>query len=138
MIQAIYGVSRAPHPMSTPFFVILSKARSNEVVTITFLMLERQERRSWHDIVTLDESWFYLRIDHELNWAQPDTEIPGRERRTAQSQKVMFTIICNPGGFHLGNILPKGFKFNASYYVTQILDLCPNGEELRLGAPIEN
>jgi hypothetical protein len=31
-------------------------------------------------------------------------------------------MVWNPGDFHLLNILPKGFKFNASYYVTQILD----------------
>jgi hypothetical protein len=79
-------------------------------------MLERQELRSWPDIVTLDESWFYLHTD------QPDAEIPERERHTVQSQKLMLTIVWNPGGFHLVNILPKGFKFNASYYVTQILD----------------
>jgi hypothetical protein len=85
-------------------------------------MLGRQERRPWHDMVTLDESWFYLHIDHELIWAQPDAEIPERERHTIQSQKVMLTIVWNPGGFHLVNILPKRFKFNASSYATQILD----------------
>jgi hypothetical protein len=85
-------------------------------------MLERRERRSWHDIVTLDESWFYLHTDHELIWAQSDAEIPERQRHTVQSQKVMLTIVWNPGGFHLVNVLPKGFKFNASDYVTQILD----------------
>jgi hypothetical protein len=53
---------------------------------------------------------------------QPDAEIPGRERHTVQSQKVMLAIVWNPGGFHLANILPKGFKFNANYYVTEILD----------------
>jgi AraC-like DNA-binding protein len=79
-----------------------------------FLMLERQERRSWHDNVTLDESWFCLHTDCELIWAQPDAEIPERERHTVQSQKVMRTIVWNPGGFHLVNILPKGFEFNAS------------------------
>jgi hypothetical protein len=73
--------------MDTSFFVTLSKARSSEVVTTTFLMLERQERRSCHDIVMLDESWFYLHTDHELIWAQPDAEIPERERHTVQSQK---------------------------------------------------
>jgi hypothetical protein len=31
-------------------------------------MLERQERRSWYNIVTLDESWFYLHTYHELIW----------------------------------------------------------------------
>jgi histone-lysine N-methyltransferase SETMAR len=85
-------------------------------------MLERQERRSWHDIVTLDESWFYLHTDHELIWAQPDPKIPERERHTLQSQKVMLTIVWNPGGFRSINILPKGFRFNASDSVTQILD----------------
>jgi hypothetical protein len=33
----------------------------------------------------------------------------------------MLTMVWNPGGFQLVNILPRGFKFNASYYVTQIL-----------------
>jgi histone-lysine N-methyltransferase SETMAR len=35
----------------------------------------------------------------------------------------MITIIWNPSGFHLIELPSKGFKFNASYYITQILDL---------------
>jgi hypothetical protein len=62
--------------MGIPFFVTLSNARPSEVVITNFLMLERQQRRSWNDIATLDESRFYLRTDHDLIWAQPDTEIP--------------------------------------------------------------
>jgi hypothetical protein len=31
-------------------------------------------------------------------------------------------MVWNPGGFHLIKLLPKGFKFNAGYYVAQILD----------------
>jgi hypothetical protein len=84
-------------------------------------MLERQKQRPWHDIVTLDESWFYLNTNHELIWLQPDGEIPETEWRTIQSEKVMLTIVWNLSGFHLINVLPKGFKFNASFYVTQIL-----------------
>jgi hypothetical protein len=80
-------------------------------------MLERQEWRSWHGIVTLDKSWFYLNTDHELIWAQPDAEIPEKERHTVQSQKMMLTIVWNPGGYHLFNILSKGFKLKTSYYV---------------------
>jgi hypothetical protein len=73
--------------------------------------------------VTLDESWFYINLntDHELIWLQPDGEIPERELRTIQSEKVMFTIVWNLSSFHLINVLPKGFKLNASFYVTQIL-----------------
>jgi hypothetical protein len=124
--------------MGISFFVTLSKARSSEVVAASFLMLERQVRRFWHDIVTLDESWFQLHPDHELIWAHPDEEIPERERHIVQSQKVMLTIVRNPGGFHLVNILPKGFKFNESYYVTQILDPLSKWRRTQVGRTNRN
>jgi hypothetical protein len=50
-------------------------------------VLERQERRSWHDMVTLDESWFYLSVDHELIWLQPDEKTAEREQHSVQSEK---------------------------------------------------
>jgi hypothetical protein len=80
-------------------------------------MLERQKQRSWHYIVTLDESWYYLNLntDHEHIWLEPDGEIPETERCTIQSEKVMLTIVWNPSGFDLINVVPKGFKFNASF-----------------------
>jgi hypothetical protein len=33
----------------------------------------------WHDIVTLDEPWFYLNTDHELIWVQADEKGPERQ-----------------------------------------------------------
>jgi transposase len=96
-------------------------------------MLERQEQRSWHDIVTLDESWFYINTEHELIWLQLDEEIPERERGTIQSEKVMLTIVWNLSGFHVINVLPKGFKFNASYYVTQTLDPLSKWRRIQVG-----
>jgi hypothetical protein len=101
-------------------------------------MLERQGRRSWHDIVTPAEPWFYLYTDHELIWEQPDAEIPERERHTVQSQTVMLTIVWNPGGVHVVNTLPKGFKFNASYYVTQILDPLSKWQRVQVGRTNRN
>jgi hypothetical protein len=47
-------------------------------------MLQRQEQRSQHDIVILDESWFCLNADPELIWLQSDEGIPERERHTSQ------------------------------------------------------
>jgi hypothetical protein len=35
-------------------------------------MLQAQQTRSWHDIVTLDESWFDLSTDHERIWLAPE------------------------------------------------------------------
>jgi histone-lysine N-methyltransferase SETMAR len=96
-------------------------------------MLERQEQRSWHDIVTLDELWFYFNTEHELIWLHPDEKIPERERRMIQSEKVMLTIVWNPSGFHLINILPKEFKFNASFDITQILGLLSDWCRIHVG-----
>jgi hypothetical protein len=109
--------------MGAPSFVCSHSQKLDPVILSQELlsMLQRQKQRSWHDIVTLDESWFYLNTDHELIWLQPDGEIPERERRTIQSEKVMLTIVWNPSGFHLINVLTKWFKSNASCYVTQIL-----------------
>jgi hypothetical protein len=34
-------------------------------------ILEVQRDRAWHDIVTLDESWFYLSTDYEFAFSFP-------------------------------------------------------------------
>jgi hypothetical protein len=34
----------------------------------------------------------------------------------------MFTIVRNPGGFHLIRVLEKGRKFNAGYHIVEILE----------------
>jgi histone-lysine N-methyltransferase SETMAR len=84
-------------------------------------LLQRQRRRSWHDIVTLDESWFYFHTDHETIWLPRGATPPDRERHTIQSKKIMVTIIWNPSGFYRICALPKGAKFNADYYISEIL-----------------
>jgi hypothetical protein len=35
---------------------------------------------AWHDVVTFDESWFYLSIDHELIWLPAGAPVLDRER----------------------------------------------------------
>jgi hypothetical protein len=42
-------------------------------------MLEVQRDRVWHDIVTLDESWFYLNTDYEFVELPRDEKAPERE-----------------------------------------------------------
>jgi hypothetical protein len=85
-------------------------------------MLEVQRDRAWHEIVTLDESWFYPSTDYEFVWLPRDEKVPERERHTIQSKKFMLTIVWNPRGFHLIKALEKGRKFNAGYDVAEILE----------------
>jgi hypothetical protein len=54
--------------------------------------------------------------DHEMK------KIPEREQHTIQSKKFMLTIVWNSCGFHLIKVLEKGRKFNAGYYIAEILE----------------
>jgi hypothetical protein len=58
-----------------------------------FEMLQRQKDRAWHDIVTVDEDWFYFTTDHDQIWLPEGTEAPKREQITVQSRKVTVTIV---------------------------------------------
>jgi hypothetical protein len=103
-------------------------------------LLTTQQERWWHDTVTLDESWFDLNTDHELIWLRADEKVPERERHTVHSDKLRFTILWNPNGFHLINVPSKGIKFNTSHYTTLLISLChcENGAKLRSVETIEN
>jgi hypothetical protein len=50
----------------------------------------------------------------------PEDETPQRERKTVSSSKMMLTIVWNLHGFHMIDVLPKGSKFNAGYYISHI------------------
>jgi hypothetical protein len=80
----------------------LSDAQKGERVNLSrrrLRMLAVQRDRAWHDIITLNESWFYLSTDYEFIWLPRDENVPEREPHTIQSKKFMLTIIWNPRGF---------------------------------------
>jgi hypothetical protein len=84
-------------------------------------VLSVQSTRQWHDIVTLDKSWIYLFSQHALMWTARGEIVVERERHTGQSPKSMLTVVWNPIGFHVLKALPKGHKFNAQYYIIQMI-----------------
>jgi histone-lysine N-methyltransferase SETMAR len=113
---------RARHLRSIPH--ALSEEQITQRIELSrelLRILQVKRDRAWHDIITLDESWFYLSMDHELIWLRHGEKMPERERHTVQSKKFMLTIVWNPRQFHLINVLPKGCKFNSSHYITEIL-----------------
>jgi hypothetical protein len=79
-----------------------------------------QGARQWHDLITLNESWFHLRSEHDLMWTAPGEIIPDRERYTIESPKFMVTIVCTPSGFHVVKAFPEWNKFNAQYHTGNI------------------
>jgi hypothetical protein len=73
--------------MCAPSFVTPSTLEAVTLSHELMSMLERQKRRFWHDIVTLDDSLFSLNTEHELIWFQPDEVIREKERRTFNRKK---------------------------------------------------
>jgi hypothetical protein len=69
----------------------------------------------------LDKSWLHFTTDHERIWLPEGTEALKRERITVQSRKKVMAIAWNPTGFYRIVALSKGMKFNADYYIAQIL-----------------
>jgi hypothetical protein len=84
-------------------------------------VLSMQTTRQWHDIATLDESWICLFSEHDLIWTAPREIVVDREWPTFQLPKFMLTVVWNPIGFHVLKSLPKGRKFNAQYYIIQMI-----------------
>jgi hypothetical protein len=82
-----------PHRLS-PGQKVKRMALSRELLS----MLHQEEARDWHNIITLDESWFCLCTDHELIWLTPGEMVPEREWCMIQSPKSIITVAWNERG----------------------------------------
>jgi hypothetical protein len=93
------------------------------------------KHQGWQFIVTHDESWFDLRIDHKQMWLRPEEKPLERPHHTFQNPTMMVTITWNPLKFHMLDALPKGNSFTRGegYYRDNIfaglVPLRPAGEE---------
>jgi hypothetical protein len=47
------------------------------------------------------------------------------DRKIASFPKMILTVVWNPHGFHLIDVLPKGSKFDAGHYISLILSAFP-------------
>jgi hypothetical protein len=84
-------------------------------------ILQAQQCRSCHDIVTFDESWLYVNTDDERMWPAPDEASSDRERHTIQSPQFMLTVALSVTGCHVVTLLPKGRTFNARCDIDEVL-----------------
>jgi predicted cupin superfamily sugar epimerase len=61
------------------------KANRNDLSKQLFGLLEKQQTRTWHDIITVNESWFYFSTCHEMIWLAPEENNIKREQHLIQS-----------------------------------------------------
>jgi hypothetical protein len=56
-------------------------------------ILRTEQARDWHDVVTLDESWFYYVTDEELVWFPRVEEFQiGNVSRFSQKDDVHYCV----------------------------------------------
>jgi hypothetical protein len=84
-------------------------------------ILEAQNKRDFHDLVTGDESWFMLEYEHEAQWAVSREKVAPRVRPNFQSPKFMFTIIWGIADFHVTNLMTSQRNFNSEYFINEIM-----------------
>jgi hypothetical protein len=83
--------------------------------------LKSVQDNGWQNLMTLDESWFYLWMSQEIVWIQADQPSPAKLKHMIGERKTIVTIVWNPQSLHLIDALLKGQKSNASYYINMIL-----------------
>ena len=87
----------------------------------SMLQVLTSEKISRMDIVTGDESWFYWSYEQTQIWLPENSERPQIPKPTIGLQKTLFSIYFSLRGIILiDNLEPKA-KFNATYFVEQIL-----------------
>jgi DNA-binding transcriptional ArsR family regulator len=84
-------------------------------------ILEAQNKRGFHDLVTDDESWFMLEYEHEAQWAVSREKVAPRVKPIFQSPKFMFTIIWGTVGFYMTNLMTSQRSFNSEYFINEIM-----------------
>jgi hypothetical protein len=96
----------APHLRWVPH--ALSDTQKGDRVNLSRRLLrmpEVQRDRAWHDILTVDEPWFYLSTDYEFVWLPRDEKFPKENDTQFNRRKLMLMIVWNPRGFHLIEVI---------------------------------
>lgn len=84
-------------------------------------ILQSQKRNGFKQIITGDESWFYMTYDHSKRWAVSLDNDEVFTNTGFQVQKFMFTIMWNPSGFHIIDIMRPKERFNTDYHINNIV-----------------
>jgi hypothetical protein len=78
------------------------------------------QHHGWKYLIVLDEAWSYFPNQHEEILLMDHEAPPTIECQTISSPKTMLTVVWNPYGFHLVNVLSKGQKWTSHYYIDHI------------------
>lgn len=80
-------------------------------------VLRKEQRTHFQNIYTGDESWFLFEYCQQTQWVLSKEDLLTRTRKTNMQRKIMLTVFFNGNGPVIIDYLPKGMKFNGSYFI---------------------
>lgn len=60
----------------------------------------------WKYFLTSEKSWFFFRVDYEIQWLKPDQKSSTLTHRIITSPEKMLTLFQSPLGFRIIEVLP--------------------------------
>jgi len=111
----------------------LTSANKADRIRISGNLLRELNTGDSYNIITGDESWFYLNYSHDGRWARKAQDVQPRARPGIWTQKFMLTIFWGLGGFYLIDVLPHGTSFDSGYACILLDKLAARLRELNSG-----
>ena len=109
--------------------------RSIEILEI----LKKAAKKNFINIMTGDESWFYLKYESSFMYSSSPEKVPHRTSMTISSEKFMVTMFFNGNSLLCCDILPKGHKYNQRYFIDHIIpEIQLNTDEIEDEPDLEN
>ena len=105
-----------PYSLSEPQKILRKKFAGEMISVLQQTLLHRHV-----NLITLDESWFFLKNPALAQWVPMGTPRPTAPCPTIGAKKVMVTIVWGGCGFLLVDFLPQSMKMNGKYFQENIL-----------------
>jgi hypothetical protein len=83
-------------------------------------ILEVQEKKDFHDLITGDECWFMLQYDHEAQWAMSRRKVSSKVQPNFQTPKSMFPIVWGVADFDVTNLTTSQRSFTSESFLMRL------------------
>jgi len=101
----------------------LSDEQRHQRVELARSLLMRLEATPKTEVITADESWFYMDYSHDGRWAHTGDEVETRPKRAIGSRKIMIIVIWGVRGPLLVRCLPETRNFNTQFTIEILNEL---------------
>jgi hypothetical protein len=84
-------------------------------------VLQAMEEQAFQNLVTEDESWFYLDYYPATQWSVCGDNVEPTAKWTIAVLNFMMTVIFGIDGFHVVDVMPDERSFDSEYFLEQVM-----------------